>query len=147
MISLPLLNRGGEVILENVTIKKCCTCGTITNDLYSHHIVPKSVGGLDYEGNLVLVCGICHGMIHGKSDMSHLTAFEKRHGFSFIEYINIRDSCMSDKEICADLGISKQLLVSLKRLAGVFPPSTIKKYVEDMDYARWEYIPAGKRDY
>lgn len=38
---------------------KCTECGKDSN-LHAHHIVPKSIGGTDYEDNLITLCNSCH---------------------------------------------------------------------------------------
>jgi hypothetical protein len=126
-------------------MSNCLTCGIKTTDLYKHHIVPVSRGGLEYEGNLILVCGTCHGKIHGKLDMSYLTAFEKRHGFSFIDFIAEFDSCESDEEICERIDINQALLTTLKRAAGIIPSGCIKRYTLEQDAygglrGSWNYV-------
>ena len=125
-------------------MSQCKTCSIKTDDLYQHHIVPVSRGGIDYEGNLISICGVCHGKIHGKPDMSYLTAFEKRHGGSFAYYMAEFDSVESDKQICDRFGINHGLLKALKRLSGVAPIGTVKMYVEygdNNEYGYWEYVP------
>ena len=41
----------------------CVACSR-TDDLNHHHLVPRSVGGLDDESNLITLCHECHGKIH-----------------------------------------------------------------------------------
>lgn len=46
---------------------ECCCCG-VTSPLNVHHLVLRSRGGDDTEGNFVLLCGSgttgCHGRFH-----------------------------------------------------------------------------------
>ncbi len=44
-----------------------CSC---TEDLYVHHIVPKSAGGQDKLSNLCTLCGNCHSKVHDKDLIS-----------------------------------------------------------------------------
>ena len=41
-----------------------CSC---TEDLYIHHIVPRSVGGEDKLSNLCTLCGQCHSKVHDRN--------------------------------------------------------------------------------
>ena len=44
----------------------CVACGDDNPDhLNNHHLVPRSVGGSDDESNLITLCRVCHGKIHG----------------------------------------------------------------------------------
>lgn len=43
---------------------ECKLCNIKTNNLESHHFIPKSKGGLDNDNNLIKVCIKCHGLIH-----------------------------------------------------------------------------------
>jgi len=38
---------------------KCFECGS-TDDLYDHHVVPRSLGGT----KTIVLCGKCHGKVH-----------------------------------------------------------------------------------
>ena len=42
----------------------CVNCGS-TDNLHLHHIVPLALGGTNNLGNVSIVCGKCHGKIHG----------------------------------------------------------------------------------
>ncbi|CAH56628.1 endonuclease [Flavobacterium phage 11b] len=46
---------------------ECKICKNTTNDLHSHHIVPKSRGGSDNDSNLIKICIKCHGLAHDVS--------------------------------------------------------------------------------
>lgn len=46
----------------------CCNCGAPAE--HAHHVVPLVRGGCDVLGNLVSLCGACHGAVHG-IDMAH----------------------------------------------------------------------------
>jgi 5-methylcytosine-specific restriction endonuclease McrA len=45
----------------------CEDCGRMLTleALELHHVVPRSEGGRDVDGNLRLLCGGCHGGRHG----------------------------------------------------------------------------------
>lgn len=49
----------------------CTTCASECDELHAHHIVPRSLGGLDIPGNLVYVCTACHSKIHNKDFTNH----------------------------------------------------------------------------
>lgn len=42
----------------------CQNCESDT-DLHVHHIVPLALGGRNILSNLAVLCGVCHGKIHG----------------------------------------------------------------------------------
>jgi len=46
---------------------RCLDCGCLLHEGNAeiHHIYPRSMGGSDALGNLVLLCGPCHGRRHG----------------------------------------------------------------------------------
>lgn len=46
----------------------CCNCGASAD--HAHHVVPIVRGGKDVLGNLVSLCGSCHGAVHGL-DLTH----------------------------------------------------------------------------
>ena len=46
----------------------CVACGVNAGDdilLHTHHLVPKLMGGGDEETNLLTLCHVCHGKLHG----------------------------------------------------------------------------------
>lgn len=43
---------------------KCYNCGSTTDALELHHIVPLSLGGTNNPTNIVPLCEKCHGLIH-----------------------------------------------------------------------------------
>lgn len=45
-------------------LEACATCGLLTDDVQTHHILPRCLGGTDYPSNLVRICADCHGLIH-----------------------------------------------------------------------------------
>lgn len=47
-------------------IYKCSSCEQETKETVIHHIVPRAKGGRDNPGNLVELCFVCHGLVHGK---------------------------------------------------------------------------------
>lgn len=54
----------------------CVACANKEN-LYQHHLVPKSAGGSNDDNNLITLCGECHAKIHGnrsKWNTSELTS-------------------------------------------------------------------------
>jgi hypothetical protein len=46
---------------------ECNICNKQTDYLETHHIVPKSRGGLDTKGNLIDICIECHNLAHDVS--------------------------------------------------------------------------------
>lgn len=67
----------------------CVACGT-TENLYQHHLIPKSLEGSDDENNLLTLCGSCHAKAHGvQADWRHseLTRKAMRHKQANGEYI------------------------------------------------------------
>ena len=45
----------------------CAVCGCEDKKvLVNHHVMPRVMGGSDDETNLLTVCNICHGKLHGK---------------------------------------------------------------------------------
>lgn len=47
----------------------CCNCGVSAD--HAHHVVPLVWGGKDVLGNLVSLCGSCHGAVHGLDLVHH----------------------------------------------------------------------------
>lgn len=52
---------------------ECANCGA-TEDLHVHHIVPLVVGGSNRRSNLCVLCGECHGLVHGLGLKNHTKA-------------------------------------------------------------------------
>ena len=54
----------------------CIICGE-QEGLENHHLVPRSVGGLDEDTNMITLCRVHHGSMHGfttgKKSLSELT--------------------------------------------------------------------------
>jgi hypothetical protein len=48
----------------------CNTCGSACEELQTHHILPKALGGTDLATNLIDICLGCHSKIHSRS-MTH----------------------------------------------------------------------------
>ena len=42
----------------------CILCGS-GQYLQIHHVIPRGRGGSDFPENLVTLCSICHGQVHG----------------------------------------------------------------------------------
>lgn len=42
----------------------CGNCGAVGSHV--HHIIPLSLGGTNKLSNLVTLCDVCHGVVHGK---------------------------------------------------------------------------------
>lgn len=42
----------------------CDCCGEETIEVHKHHVLPKTLGGIDCSTNLVNCCLTCHGKIH-----------------------------------------------------------------------------------
>jgi hypothetical protein len=47
----------------------CCNCGAPAE--HAHHVVPLIRGGRESLGNLVSLCGLCHGAVHGLDMVNH----------------------------------------------------------------------------
>lgn len=43
---------------------ECVNCG-VNKHLHMHHIVPLALGGTNNIGNIVKLCEVCHGKVHG----------------------------------------------------------------------------------
>lgn len=54
----------------------CPCCHAEVSTLHKHHILPKVLGGVDDESNIVNCCEKCHGKIHGR-DMLHHSALTR----------------------------------------------------------------------
>lgn len=46
---------------------KCDCCGRPAQKLEDHHVLPKSMGGVDEPSNVVSICHACHALMHGKA--------------------------------------------------------------------------------
>ena len=44
---------------------ECLFCGA-NEDLHKHHIIPKSLGGINQRHNLTILCRNCHQKLHIK---------------------------------------------------------------------------------
>ncbi len=62
----------------NTEKRTCTTCGKLDIALEAHNIVPRSLGGLDIPGNIVMICGECHGKIHNTRRSLDLSSLIKR---------------------------------------------------------------------
>lgn len=51
------------MIIKDKSDGYCGICGGI--GCQYHHVVPRSQGGSNHRENLLLVCSVCHGEIHG----------------------------------------------------------------------------------
>ena len=49
----------------------CSCCHTEVYILHRHHILPKVLGGVDAESNIIKCCEECHGKIHGRNMLNH----------------------------------------------------------------------------
>lgn len=49
---------------------KCNGCGNLRIFFHDHHIVPKSVGGLDEPSNIITICEECHAKVHQRSQVN-----------------------------------------------------------------------------
>lgn len=45
-------------------LNKCRLCGSEDKDLEIHHLTPKSIGGSNYQHNLITLCKPCHYFMH-----------------------------------------------------------------------------------
>ena len=50
---------------------RCACCHSECESLHRHHILPKVLGGVDNETNIVHCCEECHGKIHGRDMLHH----------------------------------------------------------------------------
>lgn len=49
----------------------CQGCKQEVEHFHRHHIVPKSLGGVDEDCNIAILCEPCHGKVHGRQFMNH----------------------------------------------------------------------------
>lgn len=49
---------------KEYTALLCDCCGEETIEVHKHHVLPKTLGGIDCSTNLVNCCLTCHGKIH-----------------------------------------------------------------------------------
>ena len=65
--------RVGKRAMKQQALKRdnwsCCNCGAPAE--HAHHVVPLIRGGRDSLGNLVSLCGLCHGAVHGVDMVNH----------------------------------------------------------------------------
>jgi len=54
----------GDGAIRYDTPQQCPTCGNLDKDFHDHHIVPRSLGGLDAPSNKIKICSMCHSKIH-----------------------------------------------------------------------------------
>ncbi len=64
-VYMKCLNIGPEDIVL------CEVCGAVAVDV--HHVLFKSLGGVDLFGNLIALCRYCHDVSHGKIKDESLT--------------------------------------------------------------------------
>lgn len=57
-----------KITLSN---KKCACCHGFFESLHKHHVLPKVLGGVDEDSNIVDCCESCHGKIHGRDMLNH----------------------------------------------------------------------------
>jgi transposase len=50
--------------------EKCPGCGKMHSFFHLHHIVPRSVGGLDEISNIIKICEECHSKVHMRKSTS-----------------------------------------------------------------------------
>ena len=53
------------------TLHKCPCCHNDCKSIHRHHILPKVLGGVDEESNIIQCCEVCHGKIHGRDMLDH----------------------------------------------------------------------------
>jgi hypothetical protein len=51
--------------------KVCDGCGKPSDYFHEHHVVPRSLGGIDYLTNIVTICEDCHNKIHSLKFTKH----------------------------------------------------------------------------
>ena len=59
-----LIDKSIEEILNKSKKNECYICGKKGNGLTTHHIIPKYLGGLDIQTNIVNLCWACHFILH-----------------------------------------------------------------------------------
>lgn len=52
-------------------MRKCSCCHKECESLHKHHVLPRVLGGIDEESNIVKCCEECHGKIHGRDMLHH----------------------------------------------------------------------------
>ena len=110
-----LRNRG---ILAEECGTVCVCCGSMEGIAY-HHILPLAMGGDNRISNIVPVCEVCHGKIHGKH-MTCLQRFSERNGrprndapAGYREAITRYITAGWDgKEVRKELGLSEGMKIS-----------------------------------
>lgn len=45
-------------------LSQCPCCGQLSKEFNDHHILPRSMGGLDEPSNIIRLCVECHSKIH-----------------------------------------------------------------------------------
>lgn len=83
----------------------CCACGS-TEGLEHHHLLPRGDGGEDHETNLITLCFLCHGKVHGmvRRDIKRLVtegiARAKARGVKFGSRgaLNLKNACPQKME-------------------------------------------------
>lgn len=55
----------------------CETCGASADFLHIHHVLPKTLGGIDENTNLVHVCEACHSLLHQRDMTGHTSLVRK----------------------------------------------------------------------
>lgn len=53
------------------TLHKCACCHKECESLHRHHVLPKVLGGVDEDSNIVKCCEECHGKIHDRDMLNH----------------------------------------------------------------------------
>lgn len=51
--------------------QNCANCGD-TRNITIHHIIPKSLKGLNEMSNYVVLCRKCHDQVHGKNESNKI---------------------------------------------------------------------------
>jgi hypothetical protein len=49
-------------------ILTCDTCGKTTDEITTHHVLPRGLGGTDLPSNMVEICVDCHNLIHNREN-------------------------------------------------------------------------------
>jgi len=56
---------------------QCDTCLENSDNLMTHHVLPRSLGGLDHKTNIVNICDLCHSKIHSHNFIKQATLIKK----------------------------------------------------------------------
>lgn len=104
---------------------KCPGCGKPSELFNDHHIVPRALGGLDEQSNIIRICIDCHAKVHRRKNLGNpvlikaglakarergaILGHPVKFSSSQIERLNqMYSSGVSVAEIAKELGMSRQ---------------------------------------